>query len=81
MMYSFQGLENWELVFVSGMAALIMLTISSLIGFGVAHLVLREPATVKQPATSARSMPVPGIPTGGLPVPAAAVEPRGLVMG
>jgi hypothetical protein len=52
-MFSSQGLEDWELVVVSGMLAIAAMAISTVIGLMVAYLALREsaPATIKEAAT------------------------------
>jgi len=41
--FSSQGLQDWELLVVSGMCALCILAISSAIGWTVAAVVLHEP--------------------------------------
>jgi hypothetical protein len=61
-MFSSQGLESWELLFVSGMLAMGMLAISTLIGWTVAYVVLREPGTAVSVATRADAVPVATIP-------------------
>jgi hypothetical protein len=52
-MFSSQGLETWELIFVSGMLAASMLVISAVIGWAVAHVVLRESVPVATPIAQA----------------------------
>jgi len=47
-MYSSLGLENWELLFVSGMLSVCILGVSAVIGAIVAHVVLREPVVATE---------------------------------
>jgi hypothetical protein len=53
-MYSAAGLDYWEIITYSGVFALFMLGIASLIGFAIAGLVFREPARMRG------HVPVPG---------------------
>jgi ABC-type spermidine/putrescine transport system permease subunit II len=81
-MYSSQGLENWELLVMSGILALGMLAISTLIGWTVAYLILREPSTLVSTVTCAEAIPVTTIPQCSECVvePAYAEKSRGLVV-
>jgi hypothetical protein len=81
-MFSSQGLESWELLFVSGMLAVIMLAISALIGWTIAHIVLREPGTTASPLTRPERVPVAAVSecTEGAAEPAYAGKSRELAM-
>jgi hypothetical protein len=66
-MFSSIGLHDWELIVVSGMCAVVMLTLSALIGATVAHIALREetrPVTVKAPAALAEPVAGPSYGAG-----------------
>jgi hypothetical protein len=47
-MYSAAGLDYWEIITYSGVFALLMLAIASVIGFAIAGLVFREPAGMRE---------------------------------
>jgi hypothetical protein len=81
-MFSSQGLENWELLAMSGILAVSMLVVSSLIGWTVAYWALREPRTVVITATHAEAVPVATISQRSecMAEPAYAVKSRGLAV-
>jgi hypothetical protein len=81
-MFSSQGLENWEFLFVSGMLAVGMLVISSLIGWTVAYLVLREPGITASTVAQTDSVSAAAIPqcAEGVAIPAYAGKRRRLAV-
>jgi hypothetical protein len=81
-MFSSQGLENWELLVMSGILAVGMLVISSLLGWTVAYWALREPGTSVSTVTRAEAVPVATIPQSSECVaePAYAGKSRGLAV-
>jgi hypothetical protein len=56
-MYTPQGPEFYQIVAISAMCAVVMLAIASLFGAAVAHVVLREPRPVREPAEAPAAAP------------------------
>jgi hypothetical protein len=56
-MYTSEAVEFFELVLTSGLIAVSALTVASLIGFTLAHLVIRERAAARQPAVAQAAAP------------------------
>lgn len=44
------GLEFWEIVAVSAICSVVILIVASILGAGVAYVLLREPKAARQPA-------------------------------
>jgi len=60
--YTPPGYEFYQIVAISAMCAVGILTFASLIGFGVSYLVLREPHAAREPATAGGMVPAPAAP-------------------
>ncbi len=69
-MYSSQGLADWELISVSGGLAVLMLGLSAMIGADVAYIAgyephaVAEPAVARGPVTAASVEPIEPAPAG-----------------